>query len=143
MTSHAKGRLRDRNRVLIERFYHELWNRFDKTLIPLLLTEDLRFRGSLGQSKNGHAEFGEYVDFIQQAFPDFINEIEELISERDKAFARLTYRGTHRGELFGIPPTGRWIEYAGAAVFRFRGDKIAKVWVLGDIHSLINQLRNG
>ena len=51
----------NRNRELIERFYHEMWNRFDKGLIPVLLTEDIQFRGSLGQSKNGHDEFGEYT----------------------------------------------------------------------------------
>jgi predicted ester cyclase len=127
---------------LIERFYHEMWDRFDKTLIPVVLTEDVRFRGSLGQNKNGHAEFAEYVDFVQRAFPDFTNEIEELISEGDKAFARLTYRGSHRGEVFGIAPTGRRIQYAGAAVFSFRGDKITEVWVLGDIYGLISQLQS-
>ena len=131
----------DRNLHLIERFYHEMWNRFDKTIIPEILTEDLQFRGSLGQSKRGYAEFGEYVDFIQRAFPDFANKIEESISEGDKAFARLTYRGTHRGEVFGIAPTGRSIQYAGAAVFKFRGNRIAEVWVLGDIYGLISQLK--
>ncbi len=34
--------------------------------------------------------------------PDLSNEIEELISEGDEGFARLTYRETHRGELIGI-----------------------------------------
>jgi predicted ester cyclase len=130
----------DRNRLLIERFYYELWNRFDKTIFRDILAEDLRFRGSLGQTKRGHREFGEYVDFIQQAFPDFSNEIGEIISEGDKAFARLTYRGTHRGGVFGIAPTGRQIQYEGAAVFTFRGDLIAEVWVLGDIYGLIAQL---
>jgi steroid delta-isomerase-like uncharacterized protein len=131
---------RDRNRLLIERFYHEMLNRFDKAIISDILSEDLQFRGSLGQSVRGHAEFGEYVDFIQRAFPDFSNEVEEIISEGDKAFAKLTYRGTHRGEVFGIAPTGRLIQYAGAAVFKFRGDRIDEVWVLGDIHGLISQL---
>jgi steroid delta-isomerase-like uncharacterized protein len=128
------------NRQLIARFYLEMWNRFDKTILPDILIEDIRFRGSLGQHKNGYAEFGEYVDFIQRAFPDFSNEIEEIISEDDKAFAKLIYRGTHRGEVFGIEPTGRPIQYAGAAVFKFRNDRIAEVWVLGDIHGLISQL---
>ena len=57
-------------------------------------------------------------------------------------FARLTYRGTHRGEALGVPPTGRRIEYAGAAVFHFRDDrKIASTWVLGDVWTLLRQLR--
>ena len=133
--------VQDRNRLLINRFYHEMWNRFDKTLFPALLTEDIQFRGSLGQFKNGYAEFGEYVDFIQRIFPDFSNEIEEVISEGDKAFAKLIYRGTHRGEVFGFAPTGRSIEYAGAAILKFRDDLISEVWVLGDIYGLIAQIR--
>ncbi len=61
-----------------------------------------------------------------------------MISKGDKASARLKYRGTHRGELFGIAPTGKLARYAGAAVFTFRGDQIAEVWVLGDICGLIS-----
>ena len=131
----------DRNRRFIERFYLDMWNRLDKTIFPEILAEDLRFRGSLGQSKVGYAEFGDYMDFVQRAFPDFSNKIEEIISEGDKAFAKLTYRGTHRGEIFGIAPTGRHICYAGAAVFKFRDNRIAEVWVLGDMYGLISQLQ--
>src|SRR5205823_12891111 len=103
----------------------------DKRLISVLLTEDVRFRGSLGQCKVGHDEFGAYVDFVRAAFPDFTNTVEEVVSEGDRSFAHLTYRGTHRGELFGIAPTGRRVEYAGAALCRFRAERIAEVWVLG------------
>lgn len=126
---------------LIERFYADLWNQFDKSLIPVLLAENLEFRGSLGQSMRGHGEFAEYVDFVRAAFPDFTNTVEEVVSEGDRSFARLTYRGTHRGELFGIPTTGRRVMYAGAARFWFRAGRIAAVWVLGDIYGLLLQLR--
>ena len=57
-------------------------------------------------------------------FPDFTNEIEEIISEEDKAIARLTFRAERSvGEIFGIAPTERPIQYTGAAALRFRGDK--------------------
>lgn len=129
------------NLRLIRRFYEDMWNKFDKGVFPEILDPHISFRGSLGQTKNGYAELSEYVDFVRSAFPDFHNEIVETISEGSKTFARLRYTGTHRGELFGIAPTGRRIEYAGAAVFTIRKDKIADVWVLGDIHGLIEQLR--
>src|SRR5207249_1116933 len=103
-------------------------------------TEDFRFRGSLGQQTVGYQQFGDYVDFIQRAFPDFSNHIEEIVSEGDRSFARLTYRGTHRGPVFGIAPTGKVVEYAGAALFWFREGRIAEVWVLGDVYGLLQQL---
>ncbi len=132
--------MNERNVRLIERFYHDMWNRFEKSLFPELLREDLRFRGSLGHDVRGHAEFGEYVDFIQRAFPDFHNHIEDIVSEGDRSFVRLTYTGTHLGEVFGIAPTRKRIEYAGAALFSFQDDRIASIWVLGDIHGLQQQL---
>jgi predicted ester cyclase len=65
------------------------------------------------------------------------------VSEGSRSFARLTYSGTHRGEVFGVAATGSQIQYAGAALFEFRADKIASVWVLGYIHGLLGQLRGG
>lgn len=118
-----------------------MWNKFDKRVFPAILDPEISFRGSLGQTKRGYAELGEYVDFVRRAFPDFHNEIVETISEGDKTFARLRYTGTHQGEFFGIAPTGRKIEYAGAAVFTIKNGKIAKVWVLGDLYGLLEQLK--
>ncbi len=40
--------MNERNVSLIERFYHDMWNQFDKSIFPELLTKDLHFRGSLG-----------------------------------------------------------------------------------------------
>ena len=130
----------ERNVNLIGRFYHDMWNRFDKSLFPELLADGLHFRGSLGQEKHGHAEFGEYVDFIERAFPDFHNHVEDIVSEGDRSFARLTYTGTHQGVVLGIAPTHKRIEYSGAALFSFQDHRIASIWVLGDIHGLQQQL---
>ena len=129
--------------TLVRRFYDELWNRFDQTLIPDLLTEDVTFRGSLGRHAVGHVAFGAYMDLVHEAFPDFENVVDELIVDAvgQSAFARLSYRGTHRGELFGIAPTGHVIRYDGAARFETRDGRIADIWVLGDLHSLMRQLR--
>lgn len=131
------------NEQLIARFYRDMWDRFDESLIPVLLADDFRFRGSLGNETVGHAQFADYVRLIRRGFPDFSNHVEETITQDDRTFARLTYRGTHRGEVLGFPATGRRVEYAGAAVFRFRDNRIAETWVLGDVWGLVRQLRGG
>lgn len=126
--------------ALVGRFYEDMWNRFDKSVFAEILHPGIRFRGSLGQEKTGFDEFGDYVDFIEAFAPDFHNEVILTITENDRTFARLSYTGTHRGEVFGIPPTGRHFEYAGAAVFSFADGLIHEVWVLGDIYGLIRRL---
>jgi steroid delta-isomerase-like uncharacterized protein len=117
-----------------------MWNQWDRSAFAEILTPDIAFRGSLGQVRRGWDELAEYMDFVRAAFPDFTNRIEEVISEGDRAFARLTYSGTHAREIFGVAPTHRTVTYAGAAVFSFAGEKIREVWVLGNVHGLLHQL---
>ncbi len=42
--------------------------------------------------------------------------------------------------LSALPPSGNRIEYAGVAISRIAGGKIADVWVLGDRLALIEQI---
>ncbi len=74
------------------------------------------------------------------AFPDFHYTIEDLIAEEDRVAARLTYRGTHRGDLLGIAPTRKPVAYTGIAVFRLAGGMIVDGWVNGDTLGLMRQL---
>ena len=125
---------------LIDRFYNDMWNRFDKSVFGDILDPKIHFRGSLGQTKVGFDEFGEYVDYIQAFASDFHNEVLSTITERNRTFARLSYTGTHQGEVFGLAPTGKRFEYSGAAVFTFSDGKISDVWVIGDVYGLTQQL---
>ena len=128
--------------TLVRRFYHDLWNEFDATLIPVLLTEDVTVRGALGRHAAGHAAFAAYLELVRSAFPDFEQTIEvvEVDAVGGSAFVRLRCRGTHRGALFGLPATGRRIAYEGAARFETRNGRIADIWLLGDVHGLVRQL---
>jgi len=98
------------------------------------------FSGFDRHRRDSIEEFKQYVNRIRTAFPIFTNHIEELISEDDKVVARLTYTGTHRGELFGFSGTGRKINYQGIAIFQFREGKIVSGFVLGDTESLKRQI---
>jgi steroid delta-isomerase-like uncharacterized protein len=119
-----------------------MWNRWDLSLARELLAEDLRFHGSLGTNANGISEFCAYARSVWLAFPDFHNEIEDLIAEADRVVARLTYTGTHRGEVLGVGATGRTVRYPGVAWIRIRDDKIAEMQVVADRLVLLEQLRD-
>jgi steroid delta-isomerase-like uncharacterized protein len=128
------------NRALIRRYYEEMWNRWDFALADELIDEAVTFRGSLGVDVRGREGFTGYMRTVRAAFPDFHNQIEELVAEGDRVVARLTYTGTHSGGLFGVAATGRRISYAGVAIFRIAGGRIIEGWVLGDLHGLFRQL---
>jgi steroid delta-isomerase-like uncharacterized protein len=128
------------NKALIQRYYNELWNTWNFALADELLAADISFRGSLGAEMRGREAFRCYMRQVQAAFPDFHNSIEQLVEESDHIVGRLTYSGTHLGEIFGVLPTGRQISYGGAAFFRIADRRIAQGWVLGDVVGLLSQL---
>jgi steroid delta-isomerase-like uncharacterized protein len=128
----------EHNKALVRRYYEELWNRWDFALADDMIGEGVVFRGSLGVSVQGREGFRDYKRTVRRAFPDFHNRVEELIAEGDRIVARLTYAGTHQGELFGIGATGRRVSYAGVAIFRIADGCIVEGWVLGDAHGLVH-----
>jgi len=91
-------------------------------------------------SVDGRDGFARYVALVRDAFPDFHNTVETLVAEDETVVARLTYRGTHRGELFGVAPTGKQVTYVGVAIFRVADGQIAEGWVLSDTLGLMRQL---
>jgi predicted ester cyclase/ribosomal protein S18 acetylase RimI-like enzyme len=126
--------------ALVHLFYAVLWNEWDDSLVDDVLTEDFAFRGSLGTETSGRDGWRSYRDTVRAGSPDFHNELVYLIAYGDRAAARLHYTGHHHGRLAGLEPTGRAFEYAGAAFFTARDDKLATAWVLGDLSSLHAQL---
>jgi steroid delta-isomerase-like uncharacterized protein len=76
----------------------------------------------------------------RKAFPDLRVTVEDVIAEGDKVAARLRFRGTHRGELDGIAPTGRRVDCTGIVISRMEGGKIAEDWANFDDLGMMQQL---
>jgi steroid delta-isomerase-like uncharacterized protein len=128
------------NRNLVRRYYQDLWNAWNLSVADDILAEDFRFRGSLGLETCGRSGFIGYVRTIRQAFPDFHNQIVQIIAEDNRVVARLNYSGTHRGRIFEIDATGRRFSYDGVAIFASGGGQLISGWVLGDRCALLDQL---
>ena len=122
-------------------FFKEMWDKGDKSLIPTLLYCDFPFRGSLGLVLRGHQRFADYVDMVTGALGDYTSDILDMVEEGNKVYAKLRYHGYHRGELLGYQPTGRHVWWYGSPFFTFEGEKIRDLWVLGDVHGLMQMLK--
>lgn len=51
-----------------------------------------------------------YIRAVTSAFPDMQMTLDEMVSRDDVVLTEDTFTGTHDGELFGFPPTGRNVE---------------------------------
>lgn len=125
---------------LVERFYHQVWNRADEAEARKILSADFRFRASLGPELRGPGGFIAYLRSVGAALENFTCVIEELIASEDRAAARMRFSGRHRGKMFGVDATGRDIVWSGAAFFKTRDGAITELWVLGDVEAVRRQL---
>ena len=76
-----------------------------------------------------------------------INELgaELAMEDGDKVIGRFTFRGTHEGPFFNLPPTGQKVTYPIIAVYRIAEGRIAEDWhifhALGLWQSLIPEIK--
>ena len=125
---------------LIERFYHDAWNAKGEDCAREILHRDFDFRGSLGPVRSGPEGFIAYMHELWEGLPDLRCDIEEVVDAGDSAAARMKFSGTHKGQFYGVPGTGKTIIWAGGAFFKGDGRQITALWVLGDIDSVKQQL---
>jgi predicted ester cyclase len=77
---------------------------------------------------------------FRQAFPDFHMTVEDVVAEDDLVVCRFRQTGTHRGELFGVAPTGRRVDFGEMALCRIAGGRIVATWFQTDMLGLMEQL---
>lgn len=120
---------------LVEAFYARIWNA-GQEYVDDLLTEDFAFRGSLGARTAGRPAFMQYVYGVRGSLAQYHCAILACVSEPPNAFARMRFSGLHVAPFRGYEPTGKPVRWDGAALFTFRGEAIASLWVLGDLAGL-------
>jgi predicted ester cyclase len=84
--------------------------------------------------------FQSFYGSLLQGFPDARMEINEQIAEGDLVATRKTLRGTHRGELWGLAPSGNRVEFEFLDIFRVADGKLIEHWTSMDLAALRSQM---
>jgi predicted ester cyclase len=93
-----------------------------------------------GRDIRGLKETNQFNSTFYDALPDLHFTLDDLIVEGDKAVARYTATGTHKGVYRGIPPTNKKVTVWGIVIDRFVGGKFVESWSRMDTLSLMQQL---
>lgn len=72
--------------------------------------------------------------------PDFRATVHDIIEDGDNVAVRLTFSGTHEGELMGVPASGQRVEFDVIDIHQFRGDKIVAHWGITDMAGMMAQM---
>jgi steroid delta-isomerase-like uncharacterized protein len=134
-------RVLERNKRLVSRMNHEVWNRYNLDALDKLFAPDfvLHFLPD-GSESSGIESLRDHVREHRKAFPDWSEEIRRIVAERDLVVIHYVSTGTNRGRWLGNPPTGRKIRINEVSIFRIEDGRIAEQWLLPDLFSMQQQL---
>jgi steroid delta-isomerase-like uncharacterized protein len=93
-----------------------------------------------GEVYDGEEEVRGYFAASREAFPDQRNELIALHHADDAVIVEFLLKGTHRGSLRGVPPTGKEFTCRCAAIFCFEDDRLVCERVYFDALTIMSQL---
>ncbi|MGC9971696.1 MAG: ester cyclase [Bryobacteraceae bacterium] len=129
------------NKELCRRYIEEVWNNRNMAAIDELFGANfIDHDPSSPDFGRGPESVRKRVNYYVTAFPDTRFSIEELLAEGDHCVIRWTVRATHRGELRGVPPTGRQVTITGTTTARVANGKFVESYSNWDALGLMQQL---
>jgi steroid delta-isomerase-like uncharacterized protein len=87
----------------------------------------------------GKAEIRQFYLGLWDALPDVKLDLRSKVADEHYVVEESHVHGTHTGPLFGIPPSGRYIEFDLVIYFPFKDDKIMGERLYLDVNSITGQ----
>ena len=125
---------------LLVRFYEALHNDHDLTMFDAAVDPNVVCRWSGLPELHGADELRAVIVADLAGFPDQSIVLEQVVVNGDDVASRWTYRGTHTGDYYGIPPTGRAVVSTFVAFDRIVDSKLVENWTVFDNYDLMRQL---
>ena len=130
----------DDQRTAIENWAKH-WTTHDMDRLLPLFTEDLVYDDvTMGAVSHGSGELRAFGTMFFSGFPDVTFELTSACADGVRGAAEWVMRGTHKGDLPGMPATNKRVEVRGASAFDFRGGKIRRCADYWDMATLLKQL---
>ena len=127
------------NKKLSKRLFEEVWNKGNLDIIEEFIASDyIIHMGS--KDLIGVDRYKNFIRAYRRAFPDISYTVDDLIAEDDKVVERWTARGTHKGEIWGIPPTNKKLIVSGIDIVRIVDGKMVERWGQFDFQGMMEQL---
>ncbi len=128
------------NKAIVHRYVEEGYNAGNMAVLDELFDADFVNHDPAQPAVRDLQGLKQLIMAHHAAFADVRTTVEDLVAEGDKVVKRFTVRGTHTGDLNGIPATGKQFTLEGIDILRLADGKIQEIWVAYDMLGLLQQL---
>jgi len=129
------------NKAVVLRSEVELWNKGNLAAADELYSPSFVCHFVVEPEWRGVQGIKDAVAQHRRSFPDWNEQVDDIIAEGDKVVIRFTSTGTQKGEFAGIAPTSKKVTIREVAIFRLADGKITEQWGMPDLHGLLEQLK--
>jgi predicted ester cyclase len=130
----------ERNKRLVREITDVIWNRRGIDRIPEYYSPDFVGDYRPYALREGHEGIRAMVEGAWTAFPDYHEEIHELLAEGDRVVIHLVISGTQRGQWGPLAPTGRRASFEEIVILQIRDEKVLRQRGIVDNLSALRQL---
>ena len=128
------------NKALVRRVVEGFLNSADQGMAEELFSPTYVDNNPSNPGMGGLENVRRSVAGWHRAFPDTVNEVQDVLAGGDLVAARWVTRGTHLGEFMGIPATGTPIAVTSGGFSRIEDGRIAESWDHSDLPGMLRQL---
>lgn len=127
--------LKDTYRRIIEAI-----SRDDPGALDGLMEPDIVDHNAIPKQAPGLDGFKQWMVAVRTSFPDLEGSVDDVLAEGDRVAARVTWRGTHRGDFAGVRPTNKLVSFAAFHVVHFSGGRAIEWWGTADLLGALQQI---
>ena len=128
------------NKAILLRVFNEVYQGGDVDVIDEICAPDYIYRRAGNPDIHGPEGFKQFAASALAAYPDIQFTVDDMIAVGDKVVSRWTFTGTHKGELGGIPPTGKRVTQTGITISQLANGKLIECRTFGDVLGGMQQL---
>lgn len=133
----------EENKMLLRRWFEEVWNKGRTEAIDEMFAADGIAHGlsdDEGSPLRGGADFKPFHETFRGAFPNIEVVVEDMIAEGDKVAARCSVRGQHTGANLGVAASNAPVKFTGMCIVRINDGKIVEAWNNFDFMAMNKQI---
>lgn len=130
-----------KNEKIIRRYFDEAWNLGKLDVLDEIIDPNyINHSPGLPNPTPGPNGLKPIIAAIRMGFPDLHFQIDDIVISEDKVAVRCTMKGTHLGDLFGMPPTGKKVNVNQMQIEYIKDGKIVEHWRQSDDIGMMKQL---
>ena len=133
----------ERNKAVVLRMFEEMWNQGNLDLVNELLAEDFRDfppKRYFTTPILGRQSLYDAVKGFRAGMSDFHFEMLQIVAEGNRVVYLGRATGTHDGDLFGAPASGKQVNVVGINEFHLENGKIVERWGVFDVLGMMQQI---